>query len=198
MDIYNFDETGFMMGQITPTMVVTSSDRKGKPKLAQPGNRKWVTVIQGVNSQGWTVPPFIIVKGKYHLSSWYENSLLPKDWVIAVSNNGWTTNELTVDWIQHFDKYRKDRKTGVYRLLVLDGHESHHSDAFEQYCKDNKIITLCMPPHSSHILQPLDVACFAPLKKVYSGQIENLVRARISHITKEDFFPAFLKHLRRV
>jgi len=69
MDIYNFDETGFMMGQITPTMVVTSSDRKGKPKLAQPGNREWVTVIQGVNSQGWTVPPFIIVKGKYHLSS---------------------------------------------------------------------------------------------------------------------------------
>ena len=197
MDIYNFDETGFMMGQITPTMVVTSSDRKGKPKLAQPGNREWVTVIQGVNSQGWTVPPFIIVKGKYHLSSQYENSLLLKYQVIAVSNNGWTTNELTADWIQHFNKYTKDRKTGVYRLLVLDGHESHHSDAFEQYCKDNKIITLCMPPHSSHILQPLDVACFAPLKKVYSGQIENLVRAQISHITKEDFFLAFFKAFKK-
>jgi len=114
-----------------------------------------------------------------------------------VSNTGWTTNELTADWIQHFNKYTKDRKTGVYRLLVLDGHESHHSDAFEQYCKDNKIITLCMPPHSSHILQPLDVACFAPLKKVYSGQIENLVRARISHITKEDFFPAFFEAFKK-
>ena len=168
MDIYNFNETSFMMGQITPTMVVTSSNRKGKPKLAQPRNQEWVTVIQGVNSQGQTVPPFIIVKGKYHLSSQYENSLLLKYQVIAVSNNGWTTNELTADWIQHFNKYTKDWKTRVYRLLVLDGHESHHLDAFEQYCKDNKIITLCMPPHSSHILQPLDVACFVPLKKVYS------------------------------
>lgn len=86
-DIYNFDETGFMMGQITPLMVITSSNRKGRPKLAQPGNREWATAIQGINSQGWTVPPYIIVKGKYHLSSWYENSLLPKDWKIAVSSN---------------------------------------------------------------------------------------------------------------
>jgi hypothetical protein len=68
-DIYNFDETGFMMGQIIALMVITSSNRRRKPKLAQPGNREWVTVIQGVNSQGWTVPPFIVIKGKYHFSS---------------------------------------------------------------------------------------------------------------------------------
>ena len=24
-----------------------------------------------------------------------------------------------------------------------------------------------MPPHSSHLLQPLDVGCFAPLKHAY-------------------------------
>ena len=39
-DIYNFDETGFMMGMISTTMVVTSSERLGKPRLAQPGNRE--------------------------------------------------------------------------------------------------------------------------------------------------------------
>jgi hypothetical protein len=48
-----------------------------------------------------------------------------------------------------------------------------------------------MPAHFSHILQLLNVACFALLKKAYSTQIEKLVRARISHITKKDFFPAF-------
>jgi hypothetical protein len=73
----------------------------------------------------------------------------------------------------------------------LDGHESHYSDAFEQHCKKNKIITLCMLAHFSYIFQPLDVACFSPLKKAYGTQIEKLVRARISHITKEDFLPAF-------
>jgi hypothetical protein len=75
--------------------------------------------------------------------------------------------------------------------LVLDGHESHHSAEFELFCKENKIITLCMPPHSSHLLQPLDVGCFGPLKVAYGKQIEGLMRAHITHIAKEDFFPAF-------
>lgn len=51
-DMYNFDETGFTMGIISTTMVVTSSERRDRPKLAQPGNREWVTEIQGINSQG--------------------------------------------------------------------------------------------------------------------------------------------------
>lgn len=33
-DIYNFDETGFMMGIILAGMVVTTSDGFGKVKLA--------------------------------------------------------------------------------------------------------------------------------------------------------------------
>jgi hypothetical protein len=48
-----------------------------------------------------------------------------------------------------------------------------------------------MPPHSSHILQPLDVGCFGPLKAAYGKQIESLMRANITHIAKEDFLPAF-------
>jgi hypothetical protein len=190
-DIYNFDETGFMMGIISAGMIVTRVERRSNTKLVQPGNREWTTVIQGINSQGWAIPPFIIVAGKYHLSSWYQNSTLPKDWVIATSENGWTTNEKGLEWIQHFDRHTKHRTTGLYRLLVLDGHESHHSTEFELFCKENKIITLCMPPHSSHILQPLDIGCFGPLKQAYGRQIENLMRASISHISKDDFFPAF-------
>ncbi|KFY29266.1 hypothetical protein V491_00117, partial [Pseudogymnoascus sp. VKM F-3775] len=87
-DIYNFYETRFMMGVISTAIVVTSSDGYAKAKKVQPGNREWVTVIQGVNAQGWTVPPFIIVAGKNHLISWYENSGFPSDWVIAITENG--------------------------------------------------------------------------------------------------------------
>ena len=190
-DIYNFDETGFMMGILATMMVVTSAERQGKAKSKQPGNRDWATVIQAINALGWAIPPFVIVKGKNHLNSWYEDSPLPQDWVITTSENGWTTNEKGMDWIRHFDKHTKLRTIGKYRLLVLDGHESHHSTEFELYCKENNIITLCMPPHSSHILQPLDVGCFGPLKAAYGKQIESLMRANITHIAKEDFLPAF-------
>jgi hypothetical protein len=190
-DIYNFDETGFIMGVILTGMVVTSAEKNSNAKLAQHGNREWVTVIQGVSSEGWCVPPFVVVAGKNHLSTWYQDSPLPQDWVIATTDNGWTTNEIGIEWIKHFDKHSKSRITGDYRLLILDRHESHHSADFEVYCKENKIITLCMPAHSSHILQPLDVGCFSPLKQAFGRQIEKKMRAGTSHISKEDFFPAF-------
>ena len=190
-DIYNFDEAGFAMGVIATAKVVTSVESRNRPKTAQPGNREWVSIIQGINSYGWAIPPFIIFKAQNHLSAWYEESSLPQDWVITLSENGWTTNEIGYEWIQHFDKYTRSRTIGKYRLLILDGHESHISAQFQQYCKESNIITLCMPPHSSHLLQPLDVGCFSPLKTSYGKQIENLIRLQINYITKLEFLPAF-------
>jgi hypothetical protein len=68
-DTYNFDETGFMMGQISTGAVVTASDRSGRPKQVQPGNREWTTVIQGINATGWAIPPFVIFQASNHLSN---------------------------------------------------------------------------------------------------------------------------------
>jgi hypothetical protein len=190
-DIYNFDEAGFMMGMIASEMVVTGADRRERPKSVQPGNREWATVIQAINAEGWAIQPFIVVAGQYHLASWYQENNLPGDWAIATTKNGWTNNETGLEWIKHFDRHTKTRSTGRYRLLILDGHESHHSTDFETYCEENNIITLCMPPHSSHLLQPLDVGCFGPLKKAYGREIEHLIRCSITHVSKTEFLPAF-------
>jgi hypothetical protein len=48
-----------------------------------------------------------------------------------------------------------------------------------------------MPAHSSHLLQPLNVACFSPLKRMYGDEISALARSRVHHIDKETFLPAF-------
>ncbi|KAF2195799.1 DDE-domain-containing protein [Zopfia rhizophila CBS 207.26] len=48
-----------------------------------------------------------------------------------------------------------------------------------------------MPAHSSHILQPLDVGCFSPLKRAYRRQVEKLMRNWFNYITKLEFLPAF-------
>jgi hypothetical protein len=190
-DLYNFDETGFMIGIITPSMVVTRAERRGRAKTVQPGNREWVTVIQGVNAEGWCIPPYIVVKGAYHLANWYTECELPTDWAIKPTTNGWTDNETGLEWIRHFEKHTAGRKTGVYRMLVIDGHESHVSVEFDRFCKDHNIITISMPPHSSHLLQPLDVGCFSPLKRAYSRQIEVLMKSHVNHVTKLEFFIAF-------
>jgi hypothetical protein len=84
-----------------------------------------------------------------------------------------------------------NRLTGSYYLLILNRHESHHSIDFERYCEENKIIRLYMPPHLSHLLQPLDIRCFSVLKNAYSREIEHLIRCSITHVSKTEFFLAF-------
>jgi hypothetical protein len=48
-----------------------------------------------------------------------------------------------------------------------------------------------MPPHSSYLLQPLDVCCFASLKRAYSKVVEQKTRLHISHIDKLDFLAVY-------
>lgn len=148
-----------------------------------------VTVTQGVSATGVVIPPFIIYKGRVHLSGWYQEVGIPPDWVLAVSENRWTNNALGLEWLKHFDAFIKTRMVGVYRLLILDSHKSHVSQKFKDFCEENKIITLCIPPHSSHTLQPLDVGCFAPLKLWYSQHIRALAQRRVFHINKMGFLP---------
>jgi hypothetical protein len=80
---------------------------------------------------------------------------------------------------------------GAWQLLIINSYESHCAVEFQERCKEKKIITLCMPPYSSHLLQPLDVACFAPLKRAYGDGVSALARSHINYISKETFLPAF-------
>ncbi|KAF7564269.1 uncharacterized protein PtrM4_153210 [Pyrenophora tritici-repentis] len=179
------------MGKITTQLVITASERRARPKAVQPGGREWVTFIAGINAAGWSIPPFLIFTSQHHLSARYEEAGIPRDRAIAVSDNGWTNNELGVAWLKYFDAHTKTRVVGTRRLLIFDGHESHNSFAFQELCKESNIYTLCMPPYSSHLLQPLDVGCFSPLKRVYSREVESLIRHHINYVTKLEFLPAF-------
>ena len=190
-DTYNFDESGFMLGVISTGAVVTGSERRNRPKQVQPGNRQWATVIACINAMGWAIPPFILFPGQHHLSAWYQDEDIPHSWTIRVTDNGWTTNKVGTEWLEHFDTHTKNRVAGAFRLLILDGHKSHDNQDFKDLCKEKKIITICMPSHSSHLLQPLDVGCFSPLKKAYGRQVEALMRCHINHITKIEFLPCF-------
>ena len=66
-----------------------------------------------------------------------------------------------------FYPYIKDRTKGVYRLLILNGHGSHVIPEFDLFYKDYCIITLYILLYLLHLLQPLDISCFAGLKRLY-------------------------------
>ncbi|EED11996.1 conserved hypothetical protein [Talaromyces stipitatus ATCC 10500] len=175
-DIYNFDETGFAMGLCA---------------TAKPGNREWVTAIEATNSTGWALPSYVIFKAKKNVRlGWFDE--LPSDWRINISDNGWTTDQIGLEWLKtHFTPYINDRTMGRYRMLILDGHGSHLTAEFDRTCTENNIILICMPPHSSHLLQSLDVGCFAVLKQQYGQLVEQRMRLGFNHINKIDFLTAF-------
>ena len=113
------------------------------------------------------------------------------DWAIEVSPNGWTTNELALAWLRHFDAHTKERTVGAYRLLIMDGHGSHNTKEFYEYCEEHSAVVLCMPPHLSHLLQPLGVGCFAHLKQAYCTKIDSWSRYSNTQVKKENFLAAF-------
>lgn len=129
---------------------------------------------------------------KYVQYSWFET--LPADWKITISDNGWTTDKIGMHWLKHhFIPHTNGRKIGEYQMLILDGHGSHLTAEFDRTCTENNIIPICMPPHSSHLLQPLDVSCFAVLKRQYGQLVEQRMRLGFNHIDKIDFLTAFPK-----
>jgi hypothetical protein len=78
-DIYNFDETGFAMGLISSQTVVTRAEYYGRRSILQPGNREWVTAIETICADGYSLPPCIIFKGSVYIAGWFETNL-PRDW----------------------------------------------------------------------------------------------------------------------
>lgn len=164
-DIYNMDEKGCMKG-VGENVKVLVPRSEAYAFSAQPGNREWVSIIECISTHSYILPPFIIFEGKRIQDDWTDNSI-GKQTVIQVSPNGWTDNKIALTWIKHFDQYTVHQTQGIYRLLILDGHTSHVTLDFVQYCQEHNIVLLCLPPHSTHYLQPLDVGIFGPLARAY-------------------------------
>jgi hypothetical protein len=97
-----------------------------------------------------------------------------------------------LEWLKtYFIPLINGRTMGRYQMLILDGYRSHLTAEFNRICTENNIIPICMPSYSSHLLQPLDVGCFAVLKWYYRQQVEQQMRHGFNHIDKMDFLTAF-------
>ena len=79
-------------------------------------------------------------------------------------------------------------------LLILDNHEAHISLAAIDLAKENGVVLLTMPPHTSHRLQPLDVCCFKPFKTAYAQAMENWMRSNPGKTITIYEIPEFVAH----
>jgi len=158
-DIYNFDETGFCISIGHDQWIITR-DPTCPVYLGSMTNRELVTVCETIRGDGAVLPPMIIVPGVIHQQHWYTATSIPDNYLLATSESSYNNDELTIKWIGHFQRFSAERQSGEYRLFLLDGFGSHCTKEFLEYCEVNNIVVFCLPPHSSHLLQPLDVVVF--------------------------------------
>ena len=59
-------------------------------------------------------------------------------------------------------------------MIIFDGFGSHIDLTILEYCLDHRILPLCLPAHTSHILQPLDVVVFSPISTYYAQEVSKL------------------------
>jgi hypothetical protein len=197
---YNMDEKGFLIGITSRSKRIFSRrmwEKKEVRASLQDGNRAWITLLACICADGSALPPSLIydAANKGIQSSWVEDIRAGEhDVFITSSSSGWTNNDIGLAWLEQvFDRCTKEKARRSYRLLVLDGHGSHVTMDFIDYCDQNRILLIILPPHSTHTLQPLDVVMFKPLSTAYSAELSRYLHASqgLVSIKKGDFFPLF-------
>ena len=184
-DLYNMDETGFRIGVGGNNWVVTR--RIDAIQSPSDTNRDYITAIETISADGYVLPPFLILKAKIQLEKWYTNTSIPSSYTIGLSETGYNNDELSLEWLKHFDKWTRRRQAGLWRLLLFDGFGSHSTKEFLDYCDENQIVAYTLPPHTSHNLQPLDVAVFQSYKKAHRTAVEHATREGCTDFNKLEF-----------
>jgi DDE superfamily endonuclease len=81
-----------------------------------------------------------------------------------------------LEWLTKcFEPETRAKAVGEYRLLICDGYNSHITAKWIAHYIDNNILLMILPPHSSHLTQPLDVGVFGALKKHMAAEIDPLI-----------------------
>lgn len=184
-NVYNMDETGVMLSKLGSVKVLVGRDDRRDYRGARV-ERQMVTAVECISADGRYLKPMVIWPASTHRANW--TTFPTPGWHYAFSDSGYADSLISLEWLTKvFDPQTRDRANGKHRVLICDGFGTHESVEVMQYCLSHKI-TLCrLPSHTSHKLQPCDIAVFAPLKAAYRDNVERLERGGVNTIGKQHF-----------
>ena len=130
--------------------------------------REWLSVLSAVNANGESIPNYYIFKGIRKIKNYV--ALCEEGAMMGMQKKGWMDTIHFMEWMDHF--IHKMENEGRFfqeqrHLLILDGHKSHISMDVLLKAKEHHIDMISLPSHTSHHLQPLDIACFKPFKVAF-------------------------------
>ena len=153
-----------------------------------PNEREWLSVLTTINANGDTISNFYIFKGIRPRGNYL--ALCESGATYGMQKKGWVDAYQFTKWMDHFIYVLREKglltSTNRY-LLILDGHKAHLTLDVLTKARRNQIDMLTIPSHTSHGLQPLNVACFKPFKVAFRAHKQAWnVRNHGSKVRKQD------------
>lgn len=172
--IFNVDESGFSTVAKKCQKILALKGKRQVGSVASGERGVNTTMVVCASAAGQFVAPMIIFKRKRANPDLRVGA--PPDCLVEISDTGYINKELFVTWLKSFIDAVKPTRTNKV-LVVLDGHSTHSKnlEAIE-LARNNGVIMLQLPGHTTHRLQPLDVAVFKPLELYYTEGNEKWLR----------------------
>lgn len=175
--IYNVDEKAVMIGAGKVPNIVAPKGSKAQTVTSERGQN--VTAIGCGNAAGASIPPYLVFPDKRMLPELLKDATPGCDGSVSSTGKGYSNTDIFSTYVKsHFFKYVQGRDPDQHVLLMYDGHRSHISLSLIEWAKQNKIILFVLPPHTSHILQPMDVGCFGPFEVLYQAEVKKITRQK--------------------
>lgn len=184
--LWNADKTGLCLDATSKTVLA----RRGVKAVYEVGGgsgREYITVLGCGSADGVKLPPFVLYKAKNFWVKWTKGG--PAGAAYGVSDSGWMEKANFMEWFDHTFAPAVSHllATGPV-VLFFDGHGSHIDFNLVNKALKHNVILMCLPPHASHVLQPLDVTCYGPLKQVWRQILKDFkMNSGAMHITKAEF-----------
>ena len=146
------------------------------------------------SASGQILPPYVVYKSEHLRTTWTKGG--PQNTRYNRSKSGWFDANTFADWFE-FTFIPHCRTLDGRKVILGDNLSSHFSKRVLELSEQNNLTFICLPPNSTHLLQPLDVAFFAPLKRKWRKILDawKSSQRKQSQLLSKDAFPQLLKQL---
>jgi hypothetical protein len=185
-NIIALGETRFLINPLSIALATTPAQHQQRPNTRGREHHQWATVFQAISASGQVKQPMVIFKNEHFLGSWYKD-FTTSDLLIYNSADGCNMLEVLEDWMMISNIYTRDCEAGTWRLLIQSSPKAGFAAEWDSFCRSSKIISVCVPPGSSDLLQPLELGCTAPLNTAFQKHIKILRQNRATSMTDNQF-----------
>eukprot|EP00795_Rhopilema_esculentum_P011062 gene11062-19921_t len=189
--LHNCDEAGLATNPVSKKVFIPKTEKNAYFRAPSAGKTSY-SVLFCISAKGHLCPPFVVYKAKNLYQTWTSGG--PQGASYAVTNSGWMEDYVFEEWfLKHYVPW-----AGSFRkpcILFMDGHGSHLTYKVVKTAKENEIVILCLPPNTSHALQPCDVSLFRPLKAAWKDILKLWFRETRLKAVDKAVFPSLLSKL---